>query len=90
MSAVAMSNYFEYNIEVPINDDLDKNTENVITYLNQSSPQPFIIQYWKDDEETKTRRILINSQFNIHDLIYFLFTPFKASYTCYYKTRVVM
>ena len=90
MSAVPMSHYFEYNIEAPINDDLDKNTENVINYLNQLSPQPFIIQYWKDDEETKTRRILINSQYNIHTLIYHLFNPFQASYVCYYKTRVLM
>jgi hypothetical protein len=90
MSAVPMSNYFEYNIEVPINDYLDKNTENLINYLNKLSPQPFIIQYWKDDEETKKRRFLVNTHYNIHNLIYHLFNPFQASYVCYYKTRVVM
>ena len=45
MSVPPISHYFEYSIEVPLNDDIEKNTENVINYLNQLSPQPFIIQY---------------------------------------------
>ena len=90
MSVPPISHYFEYSIEAPLNDDIERNTENVINYLNQLSPQPFIIQYWKDDEETKTRGFLITSQYNIHDLIRSLFTPLKASYVCYYKARVFM
>ena len=81
--------FFEYSVEVQINDELDNYTDNIIKYMNYSLP-PFQIQYWKDDEEKKIRTFFINSQVNVHNLIYTLFNPLNPVYTCYYKTRVVM
>jgi hypothetical protein len=82
--------HFEYNIEVPMNDDVEKNTQNVMTYLDRSHIKPFEVHYWRDNEETKTRGFLITSQYNAHEYIYHLFNPFNPVYTCYVKTRIVM
>jgi hypothetical protein len=90
MSYVPAPQFFEYTIEAPVNNDLDKNTEYLMEFINNHAHHPFQIQHWKDYEERNSRVFLITSQQNIHNLIYFLFKPFQASYTCYVKTRVSM
>jgi len=82
--------HLEYSIEVPINDDVETNTKNVMDYLNKLHIKPFEVHYWKDNEEKKTRGFLITAQYNVHELIYHLFNPFYPVYTCYLKTRIVM
>ena len=80
---------FEYTVEVLINEDLDKNNECIMNYVNSAFP-PFQIQFWKDDEEKKVRTYQITSPVNVHNIIYSLFGPLNPLYSCYFKTRIHM
>ena len=80
---------FEYTVEVELNDELDKYTENLIKYVNYNYP-PFQIQYCKDDDEKIIRTYFLHSTVNAHNVIYTLFNPLRPVYTCYHKTRIVM
>lgn len=91
-------NFFEYTIEVNINETSEKITNN-IQKLFISGQCPFNLHKMIDeetnecddkDEKKKTRTIIITSIYNIHQIVFDLFKGTNANFRCYYKMHVVM
>lgn len=84
-------NFFEYTIEIPINETSEKITASLLDAF-KSGLCPFNLHNMTDVDydNKKTRTIIIMSMYNIHKIIFDLFNGTEAKFRCYYKTAVYM
>lgn len=85
-------NFFEYNIEVPINEETERRTEDIINMVKEGICCFNLIKISDEDEgENKKKRIFILTSYsNISQILYKLFNGLSAKFICYNKFPVLM
>ncbi len=82
-------NHFEYIIEVPISEEVEKTTNDIYAMIKDGRC-PFTLCKVVDEEDggQKKRQYVITSVVNIHHIIHSIFYKLQVKLECYYKTRV--
>lgn len=84
-------NFLEYTIEVPINEESDKRTTEIMNLIKEGRCCFNLVRYMDDEEnDKKVRTFIITSYSNITQILYQLFNGLMAKYTCFIKTPVNM
>lgn len=85
-------NFFEYTIEVPINEETERRTEDIINMVKDGiccfNLNKIIDE--KDEKDNNKRVFILIAHTNISPILYNLFNGLKAKFLCYNKTLVLM
>lgn len=85
-------NFFEYIIEVPINEAVEKRTEDILNMIKEGICC-FNLHKISDEEiseDKKKRTFILTSYSNIAQFLYKLFNGLQVKFTCYNKFPVLM
>jgi hypothetical protein len=82
--------YFEYVVEVPVDDKVEDKTRELLAVINNVGSRPFSLSNYVDSDvnETKTRKFTIIAYSNINHLMAQLFYGYATKVSCYFKTPV--
>jgi hypothetical protein len=83
--------YFEYVIEVPVDDKVEDKTKELLSVINNVGARPFNLSNYVDRDngnETKSRVFTIIAYSNINHLMAQLFYGYATKVCCYFKTPV--
>jgi hypothetical protein len=89
--------YFEYIVEVPVDDKVEDKTKELLAMVNNvSSPLFYINEYYdrvtgvSGETETKKRTFTIMAYANINHIMGQLFYGYATKISCYHKTPVIV
>jgi hypothetical protein len=82
-------NHFEYIVEVPVSDDVERVTNDIYNLLKEGRCPFNLCKVVDEVEGDKKKRVyVITSPVNIHHIIHPMFYKFDMKVQCYFKTPV--